>query len=106
MLSRSSGEVWIIKIIITEDNKNVLVDEEDFEYLSQFKWSTKLKGGYAVCEMWENEKRKLKQMHRIVLKLTDSSIWADHINFDVLDNRKENLRAVTPSQNALHRKKT
>lgn len=73
--------------------KFALVDDEDYEYLSQFKWS--YSNGYAI-------RRKDKSsigMHRIILNPPkDMSI--DHINHNRLDNRKENLRICTHKQNS------
>ncbi len=80
------------KIRLTQ-GKYALVDEEDFEYLSKFKWWYTTRG-YAVRE----EKKKVIFMHRIINK-TPKSMDTDHINRNKLDNTKENLRTVTRQQN-------
>lgn len=66
------------------------VDDEDFAFLSTFRWY--LVKGYAVTASG-----KLK-MHRLVLKAKAREI-CDHINRDKLDNRKANLRFCTSRQN-------
>ena len=38
-------------------------------------------------------------LHREILGVTDPAVHVDHINGDVADNRRENLRACTRSQN-------
>jgi len=43
-------------------------------------------------------------MHQMVIKVPDGMV-TDHINHDGMDNRKDNLRAATHSQNMRHRKK-
>ncbi|WPF64908.1 HNH endonuclease [Staphylococcus phage MVC_VPHSA2] len=58
------------------------------------------KVGYA--KMMVNGKDTF--VHRIVLGVTDSKIKVDHKNGNTLDNRKDNLRIVTTSQNGLNRK--
>lgn len=40
------------------------------------------------------------RLHRFIMDLTDPVLQIDHINGDTLDNRRENLRIVTPRENA------
>ena len=43
-------------------------------------------------------------LHRIIMGLKDQKeLHIDHINHDTLDNRKDNLRIVTPQQNAYNK---
>jgi hypothetical protein len=45
------------------------------------------------------------KMHRWILKLTDPKIHPDHKDGDTLNNMRDNLNIVTPSENAQNRKK-
>lgn len=81
------------KIKLTQ-NKYALVDDEDYEYLNQFKWY--YNGRYAARrEPGVNNKMQL--MHRVILKPGDN--LTDHINGNGIDNRKCNLRIATHSEN-------
>ena len=52
---------------------------------------------YAVTKV----RGKPIRLHRLILGLEEGDkIWVDHRNRNGLDNRRENLRLVTPSQNA------
>src|SRR3990167_10756872 len=73
-----------------------IVDDEDFEWINQWKWWYTTRG-YAVRE----EKRKLIFMHRLINK-TLLGFDTDHVNRNKLDNRKKNLRTVTRSQNFMN----
>lgn len=77
-----------------------LVDDEDFEAISKYKWALG-KDGYAI-----SSRRKGKglghlnfKMHRVVMNAQKGQI-IDHANRNPLDNRKENLRFCTHSQNS------
>lgn len=83
--------------------KVAIVDDDDYEYLRQYKWQFN-SDGYAVRRQYYgkiNGKYVQKGifMHRIVNK-TPGGMQTDHINGNKLDNRKENLRSCTYSENA------
>lgn len=89
------------KIKLTR-GKEALVDDEDYEYLSQFKWQYHHKG-YAVRVTPRPEHKQL-QMHREILK-PEKGIFIDHINSNGLDNRKENLRLANNQKNQWNSRK-
>lgn len=78
--------------------KYALIDKEDLEKVSKFKWHIN-DMGYAV----NRHKGKNLRMHRLVNQ-TPEGMVTDHKNGDRLDNRKSNLRTVTQKQNANNRK--
>jgi len=83
-----------------------LVNDEDCEFLSQWKWH--LSGGYVQRTFRTDNGRVLSaKMHREVLKRSGMDLSGkivDHINFNKLDNRRENLRLATSSQSNAHKK--
>jgi len=89
------------------DRQYAIVDDEVFEYLSQWKWKTtppKDGGhGYAVRNTRRGGKNGTLYMHRVVIGET-GGLPVDHINHDSLDNRRANLRAVTVAENTANRK--
>jgi hypothetical protein len=85
-----------------------LIDDEDYEWLSKFKWHYSQGGntGYAKRDIWVKGKGKVLKMHRIILGLNfGDKRQADHINGNGLDNRKGNLRIATKTQNSCNRDK-
>jgi hypothetical protein len=80
-----------------------IVDDEDHEWLSQYKWHVIQPGKcqYAARDKKTDGVREYVYMHRLVLGLQKGEkALVDHINMDSLDNRKENLRIATRAQNA------
>lgn len=84
-----------------------VVDDEDFEWLSQHKWYATT--GYAARWMKRPEGGFVRvHMHREIAGVSTVSgriAPVDHINGDRLDNRRSNLRVATPSENALNSKR-
>lgn len=82
---------------------HALVDEDDYELVSQHRWfptrSSTSRTFYAGrFEKQRDGKRVIILMHREINK-TPQDLETDHINGDGLDNRRENLRSVERSQN-------
>jgi plasmid maintenance system killer protein len=96
-----------------------LVDDEDYEWLNQWKWQAKhdksTKGYYAVRSKYEGyvdgkDICKCVLMHRAIMSKIihnelNSSKEVDHINHDTLDNTRTNLRIVSSRQNRQNLKK-
>lgn len=84
--------------------KYTLVDDNIFNFLNKWKWvaNNKRKDHYFnVVRTCYIGKKKTIYMHRLILKAKKGQI-IDHINGNALDNRRKNLRFVTPSQNRIN----
>ena len=85
------------KIKLTR-GKFALIDDSDFEWLSQWKWNAHNRNGklYAARGKYERlgfykYKMSTISMHREIMK-AEKGQEIDHINGDSLDNRRGNLR--------------
>lgn len=84
-----------------------LVDDEDFEYLNQWKWYAHKSRNtcYAVRMSPQiNGKRYRIFMHHEIIGRPPKGMVNDHINGQYLDNGRKNLRHVTIRQNCQNRK--
>jgi hypothetical protein len=80
--------------------KFALVDDEDYEQLIKQSWSLS-RWGYAA-----GSRGKVHiLMHRVIIN-APVDMDVDHKNGDRLDNRKENLRLCTDSQNLRNARKS
>lgn len=87
------------KIKLTQ-GKIALVDDEDYERINQYKWRARQ---HNNTNSFYAERNIVIQMASEVLNISSPNI-ADHINHNTLDNRKGELRIVTPQQNTYNRR--
>jgi len=95
-----------------------LVDDEDYERVSQFKWHVRIKrrkdgtvrGIYAARNTYPYSRKqsralgkqnivKMVWMHRFVLGIENQEIEVDHKDGNGLNNQRSNLRNATTAQN-------
>lgn len=84
-----------------------LVDDDDFEKVSKYKWwaAKVINKEYISYYAHAQYKGKRLILHRVILGLdSDNNFYIDHINGDTLDNRQNNLRVCTSSQNQMNRR--
>lgn len=99
-----SGSFYMKEITLTQ-GKVALVDDEDFDYLNQWKWNVnKSRNTYYAQRLSRRYikdgkvKRDNISMHRLIM-MPPHNLLVDHINHNGLDNRKDNLRIVTNREN-------
>ncbi len=107
-----------MKEIALTQGQVALVDDEDHEELSRFKWhaAAKMVKGekafYAARTIIEStlvdgktfSRKIVIYMHRLILGAI-GSLKGDHRNGNTLDNRRENLRECTKAQNNMNARK-
>lgn len=82
-----------------------LIDLEDVWVLDDISWwTTLLKNGKHQAINGSRGKTK-HILHRLIMGVTDSKQQIDHINNNVLDNRKSNLRICNNIQNSTNKPK-
>ena len=81
-----------------------IVDDEDFDWLNQWKWHAST-GEYAYATTNSRLKGVHKQvrMHRLIMGAVGPEV-VDHISHNTMDNRRVNLRICTKAQNNYNKK--
>lgn len=88
-------------IISLSRGLTTIIDDADWELVKGRVWVVVTNSGgrqYAGCRQKVNGRWVTELMHRTILGITDNT-WVDHVNGNGLDNRRQNLRHCTPSQN-------
>lgn len=86
--------------IVLTCGAEVLVDDADIPLVGQYKWHLS-HNGYVVRRVRIDGRKPIIYLHRAIM----SADWAgdiDHINGDRLDNRRQNLRYATRSENNMN----
>lgn len=102
-----------MKTIPLTKGYEAIVDDEDYEFLMQWKWTAVIdRSGrvYATRHARKHEgNSSSRRMHRVICATRDG-METDHKNGNTLDNRRDNLREATRIQNmrnrALHKNNT
>lgn len=96
-----------MKLIPLTQGKFTQVDDEDYDYLMQWKWYADKRNStyYAKTTQMISGKKHYIFMHRVILDILNSKLHGDHKDRDGLNNQRSNLRIATRSQNAINRTK-
>ena len=89
------------KTIELTQGKQTIVDDDDYDYLSSFKWFAH-KESYTFYA-YRKKNGKMLSMQNVIMN-PESGLVVDHINRNGLDNCRENLRVVTRSVNSRNMK--
>ena len=97
-----------MKTIQLSQGRFALVDDEDYEWLSQWKWyahyDPDTKSYYAVRNSRTgNGKQTTISMHRLIMGATKGQ-QVDHGSHETLDNQRSNLRLTTQQGNSQNRR--
>jgi len=93
-----------MKQIKLTQGKVALVDDEDYEYLNQWKWLAHKdwkSNTYYAARTVHKQKRRMILIHRVILN-APNGVQVDHINSNGLDNQKLNLRLCSRAENRRH----
>ena len=84
--------------------KFALVDDEDYDLVSQWKWHIDRHGYARRTITIAKYKEKSISMHRVITNCPEG-LCVDHINHNPLDNQRSNLRICTFRENRWNQKK-
>ena len=88
-------------IFLLEPEVEVVMNDDHLNLMTSARWCLS-KDGYV----WHHSGKNTQFLHHAVMGIRPHpSIRVDHINGDKLDNRRANLRIITPSGNAQNRPK-
>ena len=90
------------RMIPLSQGHEAVVDADDYATLSQYSWYAKWGGNqvgpYAARSKREGRKVRTERMHRLLMRCP-RGMEVDHLNGNMLDNRRHNLEIVTKTQN-------
>jgi hypothetical protein len=98
-----------MQLIALSKGKFAKVDDEDYEWLSQWRWyaNEQCPGRFYAerCYMGDDGRKVHPKMHRVIMGAPSNAL-VDHRDGDSLNNQRYNLRVCTKSQNLCNRSAT
>lgn len=100
-------EYTIGTVLHNTSSLKFIIDREDSERIKTRNWHAVTNGKYIGCSVVIDGKKKVLYLHNVIMnRLTfdgkGSTETVDHINRIGLDNRKENLRIVSQTEQNLN----
>lgn len=92
------------RYIVLTNGGYTYVDDEDYEYLSQWNWQANRNDAVNRCDKYGNA----IYMHRVIAErmgLEINNLLIDHKDQNPFNNRRNNLRIATKSQNQVNGRK-
>lgn len=86
---------------IPTTNIDFIIDKSDYNLIKDYRWSgikNKSNSYYIGARYFTEEGKKTILLHRLIMNCPKGMV-VDHINHNTLDNRKDNLRICTQSNN-------
>lgn len=88
------------------------VDDNDYDYLSQFKWHASVRRYKSTHKVYAARKKRKEDgswtniyMHREIMGVLGKDVEIDHVDNDRLNNQKDNLRLCSGGDNMCNRGK-
>src|SRR5574344_583289 len=98
-MTPSSSYTPETRSVLLTQGMTTIVDSEDFEKVSQYKWQAAKSRNATYAKTWRNN--TTIYMHRIITN-APKGMEVDHINGNGLDNRRCNLRIVSTRENQIN----
>lgn len=88
--------------LLTTDNVEFEIDDEDFEKISKYKWyADKRKNGFIYIKSTD---AKRIYLHKLILGIPKHSAFCvDHVDRNTCNNKKSNLRKASYTENCINK---
>jgi hypothetical protein len=109
-VSYNDKEYCIGTLLFNNKDIQFIFDKDDYEKIYSRAWHFASAGGYISSAYTHESKRKEMYLHNLIMNRFEfpgkgATETVDHINRNGLDNRKENLRIISQSEQNINQDK-